>query len=74
MKKSRSITLTVLAAMSMSGALAQSPTPPVKPKDCDKTPAAAGPSAPSNCPATAVHGSGAHGGFGATAKGHHGGG
>ena len=75
MKKSRSITLTVVAVIGVSTASAQNPVPPAAPTDCAqirKTAQASGATIPSNC---ASHGGGfwAHGGFGSTAKGHHGG-
>jgi hypothetical protein len=72
MKKSQRITLTVVAAMGLAAANAQTPAAQPDPNDC-KTARASGTPIPGNCEAKAGHGGGHQGGFGATAKGNTGG-
>jgi hypothetical protein len=83
MKKSHSITLTVVAAMGMAARAQQAaqqpataPGPPATLQPCEerrKAAQAAGTPFTENCGATTAHGT-SRGGFGATGEGHSGGG
>jgi len=75
MRKSQSITLTVVAAMGMAARAQQSPTAPstpVTPRTCEErrnVALAAGVPFNESCFNSGAHGA-AYGGFGATGKGH----
>jgi hypothetical protein len=79
MKKSRSITLTVVAAMGMAARAQQTPAPtaPAAPQPCEerrKAAKAAGTPFTETCGHSTTTGHGtSRGGFGATGKGHSGG-
>jgi hypothetical protein len=79
MKKSQSITLTVVAAMGMAARAQQPPTapgPPATSQPCEerrKAAQAAGTPFSETCGATVAHGT-SRGGFGATGQEHSGGG
>jgi hypothetical protein len=78
MKKSHSITLTVVAAMGMAARAQQTPPAPAAPQPCEerrKAAKATGTPFTETCGhvIAAAHGT-SRGGFGATAQGHSGGG
>jgi hypothetical protein len=77
MKKSHSITLTVVAAMGMAARAQQTPAAPAAPQPCEerrKAAQAAGTPFTETCghSTATAHGT-SRGGFGATGKGHSGG-